>query len=173
MHVGKLWPIVARPRIVGQNSSFTQSPPRKMFLECFEVIGGGSVSGAWYLNEALSSVVEMESAASEYFHYRWDCPGDASQWIIGRIRFEPVTDPVFPFYKYNWYAEWKNYVDGVNWYTTNTVSQTHQIFGAGTHTLIFNLGLGEAPRPGEWVQARFWLRVARWDDQPEYHPYRH
>jgi hypothetical protein len=144
-----------------------------MFLECFENIGGGTVAAAWLNNEALSTVVEMESPSSVYMQYRWDCPGDPDQWIIGRIRFEAIVTGFFPFYDYRWYGEWKNYVDGVNWYTTNTNSNTNGIFGAGAHTLIFNLGLGQPPRPGEWVQARFWLRVARWADQPEYHPYRH
>jgi len=173
MHLGKLFPSVARPRVTNFTSPYWSWPPRKLAIYCTSYGAPGAKAAPWYHQRVLSSVVEMVSPSSDHFKYEWICPTDSNNVIRADIEFLAEPQPFFPFYWWRWPNTFTHYISGVAWGSAQALTLTNQLFAQGGYAGALTLPGPTPPQPTQWTTADFQFEVAYWAEQPDYHPYRH
>lgn len=172
MHVGKFYP-VSYPMHIPVPEKPGLYIPRKLALS-FNPLGTiGTVANLWAGTRTISDVGDYWEDDTLWIVWHFENDSDSAATFLVRCMLTEILPHPGIGVVYDWRYWFEPSYDGSRLADRErqaTFDQMSDTVGSANQVGPSWLHKTDVPK---WDEARCWVTAATWDDQPEYHPYRH
>jgi len=172
MHLGKRWPRQWINFVTMVENYPAPGPTRKGRLDCYLLGNIGTVANLWNGLHVISDVAQRAADPTSTI-YSFQHPTDALALIT--VTTKLIEKDPLPMGGSMYWEKllYESYYNGVLIADTVRLSPTHRVWITPlTDTITANPWDHRYDLP-KWTQFQCIFGAADWDEQPEYHPYRH